>query len=62
LFVLGKCLSAAEEVRQPFKNRSAKTEVEFSTEQRKENFSWGKRKEKKDRKDLIKSEVLAVNK
>lgn len=62
MFVLEKCLSADAEVRKPFKSRSAKTEAEFSTAQCKENFSWGKKKEKKDRKDLIKSEGLAVNK
>lgn len=61
MFVLEKCLLGVEEVRKPVKSRSAKTEVEFSTEQCKEYFSWEK-KEKKDRKDLIKSEGLAVNK
>lgn len=47
MFVLQKYLSAVEEVRKPFESRSAKTEVEFSTEQYKENFSWGKRKKRK---------------
>lgn len=39
--------SAVEELRKPFKSRSAKTEEEFSTEEYKENFSWGKRKKRK---------------